>query len=108
MSIKELCDDLCKDISFLRNLLKAQDISITSNQEELLNRMQDMLVNGMDDYPEAVIERRLVSLMLIVEVLRDADTANIHVVLIMNAECLQLIKYFRDKEAGQTFEWEEQ
>ena len=67
----------------------------------MLTKIHDMLLNDTSEYPEDVVERRIITLMLIGEVVRDADV-DACLVNILDSECLQLIQFLRDKEASET------
>ena len=101
MKIKELCASLCETISLLEDAIIQYNIFITPKQKTQLTKIHDMLLSGISEYPEDVIERRIITLMLIGEVVRGADV-DVCLVNILDSECLKLIQFLRDKEANET------
>lgn len=101
MSIKKMCASLCETVSLLEDAIKQYSICLAPKQEIQLTKIHDMLLNDTSEYPEDVVERRIITLMLIGEVVRDADVDTC-LVNILDSECLQLIKFLRDKETSET------
>ena len=101
MSIKEMCASLCETVSLLEDAIKQYSICLAPKQETQLTKIHDMLLSDIFEYPEDVIECRIITLMLIGEVVREADV-DACLVNILDSECLQLIQLLRDKEASET------